>query len=169
MAYLHQRSFTETMLSKSFAYTPGMVLSFDAEFSINGDTSPSARGNSNFYSMAEYRIFLQGDTTTLGGTQYAAATTTYPYDHGGKTEFFPDGLEHYQHDIASLASDLGVAVQDIDNVLLQFRGYSSWWSSDDIIVRFDNVCTSPVPIPAAAWLLGCGMLGLVGIRRRFTR
>jgi hypothetical protein len=27
---------------------------------------------------------------------------------------------------------------------------------------------SPVPIPAAVWLLGSGLLGLVGIRRRNT-
>lgn len=30
----------------------------------------------------------------------------------------------------------------------------------------DNLNASPVPVPAAAWLLGSGLLGLVGIRRR---
>ncbi|WP_425389242.1 VPLPA-CTERM sorting domain-containing protein [Desulfobulbus elongatus] len=25
---------------------------------------------------------------------------------------------------------------------------------------------SPVPVPAAAWLLGCGLMGLVGLRRK---
>jgi hypothetical protein len=31
------------------------------------------------------------------------------------------------------------------------------------------VATAPVPIPAAAWLLGTGLIGLIGIRRRFTK
>ena len=37
-------------------------------------------------------------------------------------------------------------------------------------VNFDNVRldASPVPIPAAAWLLGSGLLGLVGVARRKT-
>lgn len=33
-------------------------------------------------------------------------------------------------------------------------------------LSFDVVDAAPVPIPAAAWLLGSGLLGLVGVRRR---
>lgn len=33
----------------------------------------------------------------------------------------------------------------------------------------DNVRISAVPIPAAAWLLGSGLIGLIGIRRRFKK
>jgi hypothetical protein len=29
-----------------------------------------------------------------------------------------------------------------------------------------NIDVTPTPIPAAAWLLGSGLLGLIGIRRR---
>jgi len=28
--------------------------------------------------------------------------------------------------------------------------------------------SAPVPVPAAIWLLGSGLIGLVGIRRRMT-
>jgi len=31
------------------------------------------------------------------------------------------------------------------------------------------VTIRPVPIPAAVWLLGSGLLGLAGIRRRFRK
>jgi hypothetical protein len=33
-------------------------------------------------------------------------------------------------------------------------------------VAFDNVNVESVPIPAAAWLLGSGLLGLAGVARR---
>jgi len=34
------------------------------------------------------------------------------------------------------------------------------------IAAIDDIQTNPVPIPGAAWLLGSGLLALVGIRRR---
>jgi hypothetical protein len=36
-------------------------------------------------------------------------------------------------------------------------------------VNLTNINASPVPIPAAAWLLGSGLIGLVGLRRRFKK
>jgi hypothetical protein len=32
-------------------------------------------------------------------------------------------------------------------------------------IQLDNVLVDAVPIPGAVWLLGCGLTGLVGIRR----
>jgi hypothetical protein len=140
MGYLRHTSFTDLDLSRTFDYSPGMVLSFDAEFSINGDNSPSASGSSDFYSMVCYFINLyDADGNNLGeGVWRAAATTRYPYNNGW-TEFLPNGLQHYEHDISSLASSSGVPVNTVKKVRLRFRGYSSWWSSDDMIVRFDNI------------------------------
>jgi hypothetical protein len=37
---------------------------------------------------------------------------------------------------------------------------------DDMLIR---VSVSEVPIPAAAWLLGVGLMGLVGMRRKFSQ
>lgn len=38
--------------------------------------------------------------------------------------------------------------------------------SPDQIIGLNNVNVTPTPVPAAAWLLGSGLLGLVGLRRR---
>lgn len=36
------------------------------------------------------------------------------------------------------------------------------------VAAIDDIKTSPVPIPGAVWLLGSGILGLIGIRRRIS-
>ncbi|GAB4511083.1 MAG: hypothetical protein Tsb0026_13720 [Sulfuricaulis sp.] len=45
-----------------------------------------------------------------------------------------------------------------------------WWygptTTDFAIIPQDNLFTSAVPIPAAVWLFGSGLLGLIGVARR---
>ena len=47
----------------------------------------------------------------------------------------------------------------------------NWSSPNDLAVSHISFyyCETPVPIPAAAWLLGSGLVGLVGIRMRRKR
>jgi hypothetical protein len=40
-------------------------------------------------------------------------------------------------------------------------------TSNGVAFEFDNVAATPVPIPGAVWLLGSGLLGLIGLRRKF--
>jgi len=48
-----------------------------------------------------------------------------------------------------------------------FTGQGEAFSSD--MVLSGDITNTPVPIPGAVWLLGSGMLGLVGVRRRFKK
>ena len=41
----------------------------------------------------------------------------------------------------------------------------NWWNERPGY-QFDNIVVNSVPIPGAAWLLGTGLAGLIGIRRR---
>lgn len=42
-------------------------------------------------------------------------------------------------------------------------------SSSQFAFEADNIAVGNVPIPPALWLLGSGLLGLIGIRRRFKK
>ena len=44
--------------------------------------------------------------------------------------------------------------------------YMASSASARIIITADN---PPVPIPSAVWLLGSGLVGLVGLRRKFKK
>ncbi len=64
-----------------------------------------------------------------------------------------------------------VDLSDLGNVVgLEFSLESSdvgtYGMNTPAYFAMDNLNGSPVPVPAAAWLLGTGLLGLIGIRRR---
>jgi hypothetical protein len=79
----------------------------------------------------------------------------------------------------------GVFVDQISNIIAdQFWGFYSPTPFSTVVFKEGTLSgsqetyysvdlamcvTQPVPIPAAAWLLGSGLIGLVGIRRRFKK
>ena len=42
------------------------------------------------------------------------------------------------------------------------------WSNESPLHQFDDIVVSTVPLPAAVWLFGLGLLGLLGVARRRT-
>jgi hypothetical protein len=48
--------------------------------------------------------------------------------------------------------------------MLQLAASCAWNSTCTAV--FDNVDVDPVPIPAAVWLFGSGLMGLFGLSRK---
>jgi hypothetical protein len=177
MGYLYHRDFTELTLSKSFSYLADRILSFDAVFIIDGDTSPTPSGGSkyNSYNVMYQLGLLDIDGRLLGAQRYVAETSywyTNYYNQSGVIDsvFLPNGLQHYEYDISDFASGLGVDTNAIDAVTLAFIGYSPIYNSHTMIVRFDNVgissSASVVPLPSTAILFGSGLVGFLTFNRR---
>jgi hypothetical protein len=53
-----------------------------------------------------------------------------------------------------------------DDIWINMSGLSLYDSNDSVTLSFT---TSVVPLPAAVWLFGSGLLGLVGVARRKAR
>jgi hypothetical protein len=77
----------------------------------------------------------------------------------------------------TFSSGSGAQDSSETNKYVNFYGLPNFYgvriTSTQYAFELDNIAVgqniNPVPIPAAVWLLGSGLLGLVGIRRRFKK
>ena len=84
----------------------------------------------------------------------ASGTFTFTFDTTGKSR---DSMGWVMREFFFTATD-------VSTTLIFASG-----ETDAFGPALDNLRVDPVPIPAAAWLLGSGLLGLVAIRRRFKK
>ena len=86
------------------------------------------------------------------------------YDAGAINVSFSGGGVDVKHDDLLTALDVSLGTQ------FEFLGFSLGYDFDGdgnaIAISTDIINTSAVPVPAAIWLFGTGLLGLIGIARR---
>ena len=180
MGHLYKSSFTEITLEKEFAYDSLLNFMLDIEVTSNGT---SASGT-NFYAYSglDFR-FYDSTGTRIGLVTYGTASTNYlsdiisPADPTWHLNELTEGaLLNLDLGITDILSNITIDETSIDSVTMYFRTYTSYYGSATAELWVDNVCvdqgdvcvadSSVVPVPAAVWLFGSGLLGLVGVARR---
>lgn len=160
MAFIYHMGSGLNSLSHDFDYFDDSMVSFDMQATANGDEShPSSTG-------VEIS-FLNYLNSTLGSiTIENAANPTKQPDEYVKVN---SQQHHYDILISELVALAGLTGSDpITKISLNFYASASSYlgSNSSATVWFDNVSISSVPIPGAVWLLGSGIIGMVGLRRR---
>ncbi|WP_367359544.1 hypothetical protein [Syntrophus sp. (in: bacteria)] len=123
---------------------------------VSGNVSSSAGGtmtvtltDTDFSDLSSFHV---------GGTTGGSVTFNL-YNDSNLVASYTGDTPSFSTDIASLTST--GSITEIEAVIIH---EGSAMSSFDA-----NVVQNPVPVPAAFWLLGSGLMGLIGIRRRGAR
>ena len=108
-------------------------------------------------------ISIVGDVSSLGifgDTLVSGSFTTYGYS------VYPGPTEVFESTGTDMMSSGLLGALDIPlNIGFDFFGFSIE-SANGSVVSTDFINTAVVPVPAAAWLFGSGLLALLGISRR---
>ena len=164
------------LLSAAFAhagfvtYTQngGSVVDFGTVIGINGMTRNP---------IANYITYT--DTMSTSGTYSFDWLTRAAYNGTAITGYLLNGVETQiasVHDIHTYITDdrgstsVTVAAGDVFGWYLRESPASTdrdWYNVFNVSnITFTAAAPSAVPVPAAAWLFGSGLLGLAGLRRK---
>jgi hypothetical protein len=136
-------SYTQANLYEAFNYTgaTAATLSISLPYSLTYTIDATSGGSLSANAGLQAVVYL---TRNSGGLIY-------------QYEFIQDLVNPGQ-----LLSDANIGTLDIHKVFLPGDTGTLQIYCDE----FTAANATPTPLPAAAWLLGSGLLGLVGIRRR---
>ena len=140
------------------------------------------------FSTANYDTFVRDDDQNSPffetGSNHSAFGATFSYlnDDTPADSFFTRAVRNHPTDTSQLGTndryqayqlnqDFTISHNGQDITLVAgdiVIGYEDYHDNDynDMVVLLTTRDASQVPIPGAVWLLGSGMIGLIGIRRR---
>ena len=169
-------------------------LSFQGELSFRLDATSKASGAPPFNLAASIQGDLMGSLDFTGGNNIDTASDTFSYScvapSGGNTcTIAKNGVDGFSHSVntsftsnadLNLFTGIGkvpleytlsfddTSRDDIDTALARL-GYISPGSRPTLTLTYNYTPSTPVPLPAAFWLMAAGLLGLHRLNRSSTR
>lgn len=145
--------------------------SFDPKLTFSDGWVWSTNGNTGYASEFEFTNTVSTPEMTI---TFGKLVNDLVFDYSftgyekAKVNVYGDGLNNllgsYELISSELFNSLSIAYNNVK--MLGFVIFSTSVTVSGGSIRVDNVSSSPVPVPAAALLLGAGLLGIVGVRRR---
>ena len=138
-------------------------LSGGSSITASGQFENSALTNGN--GVVSFDSF-SGNTMTISiGTEVVTEMNDLDYYIGGKPSLSFTGGLLSSFDYASFWG-VNDATADFQSYSLNFDDFDLMWGEWDPNVIISTTGTSPVPVPAAVWLFGSGLLGLIGFAKK---
>ncbi|MGD0237052.1 MAG: VPLPA-CTERM sorting domain-containing protein [Syntrophorhabdales bacterium] len=138
-----------------------------ADYSFQTYSQDPITSSAYAYLLPAAWVLSQGYTTATDRQAAQLAVWELVWDNGESTYNFSSGKFTVSGESSAVLSD----AESIYTAAL--AGASSIpngaYVLADSTTHQEYVMRNPVPIPAAVWLLGSGLIGLAGIRRRFRK
>jgi hypothetical protein len=118
---------------------------------------------------------LSSGTMTFGTTHsfntdnglLGVGSGSQSFSLGGQYEFFSEGISGGQKTVTfKFINPLYSGLAEYYGLPPGASGLINLFFTGNTVTSAHATLTSPVPVPAAAWLLGSGLIGLLGVRRK---
>ncbi len=171
----------EAYALQTYQNTSGTTQTYTLNLNLDGDVL-NAPGSS--YIDAEVGIFMGADifadyTSCSGAAEYLAGFSSWVCGAQIAAGFTPsieisDGFQSISDTVSFDIAAGATFTLYAELTALTFGGHADAFSTMDM--TFDDTTNltalgdmSPVPVPAAVWLFGSGLMALAGVSRRKTR